>query len=374
MHQREHEFAVLAMAGRRRFLRGVDPLTHVLLGGSLAYAAFARKIGRTAAVAGGLAAFAPDADVFIRSATDPLLAIEHHRGFTHALAFAPAGAALVAALWLFRAGWRERRRWVWLWLAALIAYVSHMLLDAATSYGTQLLWPFSRQRAGWDLISIIDPPLTLALLAGLVLAWRRQRPGAALAGLAVAAAYLTLGGVQHGRAIEAQRRLAASRGHAIERLEVRPTLANDIIWRALYTYQGKIYADRVRVGWFSPPSVREGWSLPLVQGADLTPEERARNRRGSFERFAWFSDQWVGRSPHDATVLSDMRYSLSSAAFDPIWGIRFTPPGAPAEVEWVNRTRSRQLGLGDLWRELRGVDPRYRPLDGLDVATTAGGR
>ena len=48
---------------------------------------------------GGLAALAPDLDVLIRSETDPLLAIEHHRGFTHSLAVIPVGGAVAALPW-----------------------------------------------------------------------------------------------------------------------------------------------------------------------------------------------------------------------------------------------------------------------------------
>lgn len=147
----------------------MDPVSHVVLGASLGYAVFGRKLGRTAALAGGLAAFAPDADIFIRSASDPLLAIEYHRGFTHALIFAPVGAAIVASVWMLRQRWRPQARTIW--LCCLIAYVSHCLLDAATSYGTQLLWPFTNARAGWDLISIIDPIFTLALLGDWLRLW-----------------------------------------------------------------------------------------------------------------------------------------------------------------------------------------------------------
>ena len=39
-----------------------------------------------------------------------------------------------------------------------------MLLDAATSYGTRLFWPFSDERAGWDWIAIVDPAFTVPLL------------------------------------------------------------------------------------------------------------------------------------------------------------------------------------------------------------------
>ena len=338
----------------------MDPISHVLLGASLGYATFSRKLGRTAALAGGLAAFVPDADIFISSSTDPMLAVEYHRHFTHALPFAPVGAAVVAALWAARSRWRSQVLSVW--LCCLVGYVSHCLLDAATSYGSQLYWPFSRQRVGWDLISIIDPIFTLTLLVGLTGALWKQRRGLATAALAVVAAYVALGAVQHARAVSAQKQLAQSRGHGIERHEVMPTLANNLVWRALYVHEGQIYSDRIRVGWFSGPTVVEGWSLPVVGEADLTPAERTRNQRDSFARFAWFSEDWVARKPADPAVLGDMRYSLSTEAFDPIWGIRFTAPGAVAEVEWVNRSRQRRVSVGEMWKEISGRDPRYTTL------------
>ena len=340
----------------------MDPITHILLGANLGYALLGHRLGRAAAVAGGLAAFAPDADVFIRSAADPLLAIEHHRGFTHSLIFAPVGAAVVASLWLGRPHWRTWQQWRWLWLAALLGYVSHALLDAATSYGTRLLWPFSSHRAGWDVIAIIDPLFTFALLIGLITALMGRRAKPARAALVVAGAYLMFGCVQHARAGAAQRELAAARGHSIARHEVMPTLANNIVWRALYLHDGRIYSDRIRVGWFSTARAREGWSLPRVQSGQLTPRESARDTRRSFARFEWFSDGWVARSPADDTVLADIRYSLSAEAFDPIWGIRFTLPEAPVEVAWINRSRERKIEPGELWREIVGGDPRFRPV------------
>ena len=355
----------------------MDPLTHVLLGANVGYVGCGRKIGRAAALAGGLAAFAPDADVFIRSAADPLLAIEHHRGFTHSFAFAPVGAAIVAVVIRGLLSWRARLRagqrrhgvrpfseppppWLTLWLACLIGYVSHALLDAATTYGTQLLWPFSRYRAGWDVISIIDPVFTVALGIGLSWALFRSRFRPAAVALSFAGAYLAWGTFQHGRAVAAQRVLAAGRGHTVERFAVMPTLANNIVWRALYLHDGKIHSDRIRVGWFSAAAAREGWSLPRVRAVDLSPAEKGRDTSGSFARFAWFSDDWVARSPADARMLADMRYSLSAEAFDPIWGIRFTAPGEPTEVGWVNRSRERKIAPGELWAEIVGADSRFR--------------
>jgi inner membrane protein len=346
----------------------MDPVSHVLLGAGIGYAAFGKKLGRTAALAGGLAAFIPDADVFIRSSSDPLLAIQYHRHFTHALFFAPIGAAVASAVWLIRKKWRSEA--LTLWLCCLVAYVSHCLLDAATSYGTVLFWPISDVRVGWDLISIIDPIFTLALLAGLVVAVVWRKTSAATIALGFGAFYLVFGGLQHARAAAAQRQLAEQRGHRIERSEVMPTLANNLVWRALYVQDGKIYSDRIRVGWLSGAMVVEGWALPLVTATDLTAAEQARDQSRSFARFNWFSEGWVARNPTDATVLGDMRYSLSTEAFDPIWGIRFTSVAAQTEVEWVNRSRQRQISVSELWAEISGRDARYLKLAEIEAAST----
>jgi inner membrane protein len=177
--------------------------------------------------------------------------------------------------------------------------------------------------------------------------------------LGLCAVYICFGVVQHERAGRAQSRLAAARGHAIERAEVMPTLGNNIVWRTLYMHRGMIYSDRIRVGWWSQPLVREGWSLPQLHEKALSAEERARNRRHSFERFAWFSDQWVARNPAEPGMIADMRYTLSTEAFDPIWGIRFAPPGSAAEVVWVNRSRERRINPGELWSEIIGRDSRF---------------
>ena len=63
------------------------------------------------------------------------------------------------------------------WLYAALGFATHGLLDACTTYGTQLLWPFSDARIAWNVISIIDPLFTVPILLLVVFAaarrWRR---------------------------------------------------------------------------------------------------------------------------------------------------------------------------------------------------------
>ncbi|MDB2316436.1 metal-dependent hydrolase, partial [Luminiphilus sp.] len=43
-------------------------------------------------------------------------------------------------------------RYQQVWLVALVGYATHGLLDACTTYGTMLLWPFSDARIAWSNI------------------------------------------------------------------------------------------------------------------------------------------------------------------------------------------------------------------------------
>lgn len=336
----------------------MDPLTQGLLGATAAYAAFGRRLGGRAAVAGFFAGMLADADVLIRSEEDPLLSVEYHRHFTHALAFVPVGAAVATLPWL---AWRKHRPQAGaLFGACLLAYATHGPLDAATTYGTQLLWPFSSLRVAWDWVSVIDPIFTVALLVGLLGALLARSPRPAAVGVLVALSYLGLGAVQRERALEAQFRLADSRGHRAERGEVFPTLGNNVVWRSLYRVGDTLHSDRIRVSWWGRVTWTEGSAVPWLGESALGPELLADPRvLRDFRRFAWFADGWTARAPDDAGVVGDVRYSLRTEAFDPVWGVRFTPH-APVPTRWVDRSRERRLRFTSLWEEIAGHDPRYR--------------
>ena len=142
----------------------------------------------------------PDSDVLIRSASDPLLHLEYHRHFTHALLFIPIGGLITAALGrLITRGKKTIRE---LWLPASLGWGTHGLLDSCTSYGTYLLWPISNERVAWDNVSIIDPLFTLPLLAGVLLAVKMKRVAIARAALIWAVLYLSIGVLQGQRAEE----------------------------------------------------------------------------------------------------------------------------------------------------------------------------
>ncbi|HYI12055.1 MAG TPA: metal-dependent hydrolase [Thermoanaerobaculia bacterium] len=327
----------------------MDPLTHALAGATLAWAATGRHLGRRALLIGGAAALLPDLDILIRSAADPLLAIEHHRGFTHSLLLIPIGGLLAALPFLPRTDPTQRRRTI---LAATLAYASHPLLDAATTYGTQLYWPFSRTRVGLDIISIIDPLFTALLLIATIAALTARKRLVPIA-LTLALTWLTIGYLQRERASALQTQLATQRRHPVHRGAVFPTVGNTIIWRSIYQTGNTLHLDRLRIPWRGTPTHAPIATLPLVPAGN--------DPHRDLHRFAWFSDHWLARDPADPTVIGDARYSLHTDHYEPVWGIRLDP-GAHPPTEWVDRSRQRRAGMRQLWGEIRGEDAAYRPL------------
>ncbi len=304
----------------------MDPISQGVIGAiaSQTPQTTSRKL-RAVALLGCLAGLAPDLDIFINSPADPLLFLEYHRQFTHSLAFIPIGAAIVAMAshWLARRLLRPSE----IYLACLLGYASHGLLDACTSYGTQLFWPFSNYRVAWNNVSIVDPLFTLPLVALAVAAAVARRRSLAVAGMVWAIAYLLFGVAQNQRAEAAGVALAAARGHEPKRLGAKPGFANLLVWKVIYEYQGRYHIDAVRAG--VEVTVCPGTSVPVLDvAADLpwlAPDSR---QARDVERFRWFSDDYLALHPTVPNRVVDVRYSVVPNQVNPLWSIALDP-GAP---------------------------------------------
>ena len=302
----------------------MDLLTQGLLGTAMAQAGAKQQEIRIATGIGFLAGIAADVDILIQSENDPLLNIEFHRHFTHSLFFVPLGALIVALLlWPFL---RKRLPFSRLYLFTFLGYCLSGVLDAFTSYGTNLLWPVSDARIALNIISVLDPAFTLILLIAGVMAFRRYSRTMARFGLLLAAVYLSFGWLQLQRAETAAESLIAERGHRAEQLLVKPTLANLVLWRSIYEFDGKFHVDAIRVGLFSEPRIYPGESVDkFVLERDLNGLTASSVLAQDIARFSHFSSGFLAIRPEQPNVLVDVRYSNLPTTLAPLWGIEINP-------------------------------------------------
>jgi inner membrane protein len=170
----------------------MEPITHFLTGACIGRAGLNRKTAY-ATLAATFAAEAADLDI-LWAFRGPVEELKHHRGITHTLIGAPVVAGVVVgSVWLFyrwREGRRRRRlanahlepgapvplrlqpktvRWGWLYLTALIAALSHILLDWTNNYGVRPFFPFNPRWYAGSFMFIAEPVLWGLFLLALLL-------------------------------------------------------------------------------------------------------------------------------------------------------------------------------------------------------------
>lgn len=336
----------------------MDPLSQVCLGAAAAGIASRPSSVRRALVVGGIAGALPDLDVFIRSASDPMMTLEYHRHFTHALLFAPVIGLLVAAL-VFWFGKRQQRDWPFgeLFLFASLGALSHGLLDACTSYGTHLLLPFSNARTSWDIISIIDPIFTLPLLVLLIVAFVRKRTSTVRVAMVICLAYFGLGIVQRERAEAKASEIAESRGHVVEEINARPSFGNLALWRTIYRHNGCYHVDAVWQPPFATPRVYEGELVKAIDDETLASLALdGSTHANDIKRYKHFAQGALCFVDGDRNILGDLRYAMLPNSISPLWGIELTPETSDQHIIMRNFRKPEAHSGSILWRMIRGLD------------------
>lgn len=302
----------------------MDPLTQGVLGASVPQAVSRKKTIVAATLFGALSGMAPDLDSLIRSDTDPLLYLEYHRQFTHSLVFIPIGSLLCALLLYYLFGRRWQISFKLTYLFCLLGYATHGFLDACTSFGTQLLWPFSDQRFAWNTISVVDPLFSAPLLALVATGLKKQKPLFGQLALCWVIFYHSLGFYQHQRAVAVGEQLAEQRGHAPLRLEVKPSFANILLWKIIYEVEDGYYTDAVRAG--PTLTVYPGGFIPRLDvERDLPWLDSDSQQAKDLQRFGWFSRGYLSLDPDNPLRVTDMRYSLVPNEATGMWSIWLNP-------------------------------------------------
>jgi inner membrane protein len=330
----------------------MDPISQAVIGAAAAALVCKPQQRRRALLLGALAGMAPDLDILIRSSQDPLMALEYHRHFTHSLFFIPIGGWLCAVFfWWLWPNLQRKQSFAEVYRYCLLGWGTHGLLDAFTSYGTQLWWPFASTRVAWDWIAVIDPTFTLPAILLLLVAALNQRATGVIAAVCWMSGYLSLGAWQHSRAMATAEAFFHAAGQAPARLEAKPTLGNLVAWRILIAEGDQVQVALVRTPWLDKPWVIAGDRLPAWQARDslaLPPHYQA-----DIARFAHFSHNWLVRLPTSAEGhwrLGDARYAYDPLSLKPLWGLAFDPAGLhPLRFEKAPKPQHIGERLWHLW-------------------------
>ena len=318
----------------------MDPISQGTVGAAFAQSTANKKNILSITVIGFLAGLAPDLDVLIRSSTDPILFLEYHRQFTHSLFFIPFGA-LIVALFLYPL-FRKSLSLKTVYLASFLGYATHGLLDACTSYGTLLFWPFSNERVTWNNISIVDPLFTIPILILIGTAIKTRKRLFSYFAIGWITFYLSLGFVQYDRAFKAANELALLRGHTPERLTLKPSFGNLILWKSIYQHKEKFYVDAIRTLQSSTWCLGESARIFDYQ-RHLPNLNKDSQQKKDIERFRWFSQDYLGFDA-EKNLVTDVRYSMVPNQITPMWGLVIDS--------------GRDINEHAIWWTSRGLDQR----------------
>jgi len=332
----------------------MDSLTQIVLGAAVGEAVLGKKVGNKAMLYGAIAGTIPDLDTIVGKFLDPLTAIEIHRGISHSIVFsivmAPVLGWLVAQLHKkAQAGWKD---WSWLFFWGL---VTHPLLDAHTTWGTQLFWPLDL-RLAYQNIFVIDPLYTLPFLVFLILAMRlpkasKKRRKWNNLGLIVSSAYMVLTLVLKGISYQKFTEALANEKIEYKQIDTRPAAFNTILW-----YANIDVGDAYLLGdysFFDSKPIRFKY---VPKDHQLLGEYRDSE---TINRLNKISNGWYAVEKRDGDLYyNDLRfgvYDLDAKDLRFVFSYQLIPTGEILEIEEAKRDpEAMKQVLKSLWDRIWG--------------------
>ncbi|MDE1207640.1 metal-dependent hydrolase [Tenacibaculum larymnensis] len=330
----------------------MDSLTQIVLGAAVGEAVLGKKVGNKAMLYGAIAGTIPDLDVYIGKFFDTVTALEIHRGFTHSVFFA------IVFGWIF--GWLislyEKKASTKEWALLLFwGLFTHPILDAHTTWGTQLFWPLDI-RLAFKNIFVIDPLYTIPFLVFLLMAMfqskaSKKRRKYNNLGLIVSSSYMAITIIVKGITYTKFANALKEQEIAYKEIETKPTPFNTILWSANVETE-----DAYLIGYYSFFDTKpiEFYSYPknhhlLGNYKDDT----------SVKRLIKITKGWYTVSEkNNMLYLNDLRFGLLSVApnFQQFaFSFEIDEKQGEIIINEVprNREKAKQL-LTDLWERIQG--------------------
>lgn len=331
----------------------MDSLTQIVLGAAVGEAVLGKKVGNKAILYGAIAGTIPDLDIFASHFTDTVSALAIHRGFTHSIIFSVLFAPIFGWLVSRYEKYKDFKGWAWLFFWALI---THPILDAHTTWGTQLFWPLDL-RLAFKTIFVIDPFYTIPFLVFLILTMFQKRTSKKRRlynriGLTISTTYLVLTFISKDVAKTRFEDALLTKDIVYQQLDTRPSPLNTILWNAnvetknAYLLGSYSFFDTQDITFETYPKNHE-----LL--GDLIENEKVK-------RMIAISEGWFTISEIDGKLYyNDLRFGLmnlepNSQEFVFKYLIDVDNSGNVQFIEQEKTQRDGKKLMGELWKRLKG--------------------
>lgn len=346
----------------------MDTVTQITLGAAVGEAVLGKKIGNKAPLLGAVFGVVPDLDVLVSPFVSEVQALAIHRGITHSLFFCLLAVPLFG--WLLnryydkeQIGWKE---WS---LLVFWVLLTHIFIDVCTSYGTQVLQPFSNYSLSLNSIFIIDPFYTLPLMAGIVTAlfFRRNstpRKWANRIGLILSTLYLLAGFSIKAHVNQVFEKNFEAKNIRPQRFMTTPAPFTVFLWTgyaiegdSIYAGLYSIYDDDQNINFHSLPQNK----VLLEPYRDQLP----------VERLIWFSQGYFAVTKDSAEVsVHDLRFGRSDLWLDDeaapyVWNYRLEFNDDSTRVTGFEQFEPSFDTRGEMWSKL--LDRTFGENDFIEI-------
>lgn len=332
----------------------MDSLTQIVLGAAVGEAVLGKKVGNKAMLYGAIAGTIPDLDVLARFFVDTITATEWHRGFSHSILFSVLFAPIFGWLvWKLnpksKASFKD---WTSLMFWGLF---THPILDAFTTWGTQLFWPF-KTRLAFQNIFVIDPLYTLPFLVFLILAMSQKSTSPKRTrynnmGLILSTTYLLITLILKGFAYKQFITNLSTQGVVYNEMDIRPAPFSTVLWTANIDTK-----DAYLIG---------NYSFFDSQPIEFARYEKNHELLGSLVtnnkivRLINVAEGWFTISQeNDKLIFNDLRFGLLSLKPDETrFAFTYEISGSDQglEIRETPKSRADANGLLDnLWQRIKG--------------------
>ena len=299
----------------------MDPLTQGIVATTASQSVSNKEKLLIASILGFLSGLAPDIDIFIRSTDDPLLFLEFHRQFTHSLLFIPLGGLVCSSVFYFIFAKKFNFTFKETYIYSTIGYATHGVIDSFTTYGTQLLWPFTDERFAWNTVSVIDPLFTLPVIFFCLLTLIKRNNKYSFYAITWMLIYQLAGFVQKDRAESIIYEYAKLKGHDINQIEAKPSFANIVVWKVIYSDDTNYYVNAIKLG--MSHKIYPGEMIKKLEiRNDFKWLDPNTQQAKDVERFRWFSNNYLGLADNDNNIIYDIRFSTIPNEVEGLWGIK----------------------------------------------------